>query len=80
MSDESSMTPAASMTLGPEVLKALGIECKYVLDFKVSFKGGDLVTVSVRYAVPAQTKMVEVLRKYRLTARPEAAATEAPAA
>ncbi len=59
-------TIAASNQVGPEVLKALGIDCKRVLDFSISFKAHDLVTVSVRYAVPSHTTVAEVLRKYRL--------------
>lgn len=62
------MLPASSNQLGIEVLKALGIECKWVLEFTLQFKANDLVTVDVKYAVPAETGLVEVLRKFRLQA------------
>lgn len=72
------LTIAASNQLGPEVLKALGIDCKRVLDFSISFKAHDLVTVSVRCAVPSHNTVAEVLRTYRLRVDDSAAPPLAP--
>lgn len=73
-------TIAASNQLGPDVLKALGLDSKRVLDFNINFAANDLVVVSVRYAIPSNTRVTEVLHSYKLQIVPFEQSTAAPEA
>lgn len=73
-------TVALSKQLGPEVLKALGIDSKLVLDFNIDFAANDLVVVNVRYAIPSNTRVTEVLHSYKLQIVPFEQSTAAPEA
>ena len=73
-------TVALSNQLGPEVLKALGLDSKRVLDFSINFWANDLVVVSVRYAIPSDTRVTEVLQSYKLQIVPFEQSTAVPEA